>query len=46
MIQYNYVIHYAFYTLVIVNMAFFGAFDKGGDHYMDPYVDMNKFKGL
>lgn len=27
-------------------MMFFGAFDKGSDHYRDPYIDMNRFKGV
>ena len=45
MIQYNYVVHYAFYTIFLVNMAFFGSFDKGANHYQDPYSDPKRFQG-
>ena len=45
MIQYNYVFHYAFYTIILVNMAFFGAFDKGVKHYQDPYSNPKRFEG-
>jgi hypothetical protein len=39
MIKFNYVVHYAFYTLIISQMAYFGAFEKNGPHYKDIHID-------
>jgi hypothetical protein len=39
MIKFNYVVHYAFYSLIIGHMIYFGAFEKNGPHYQDPHMD-------